>query len=143
LDPYLIDMILGICLLVMFFVAGIGGGPILSYWLNPLRKHMDEKTKREVLYGVPSLTHFLGLLVPCLFMTTATFFTHPTALETQLLGDPSLREPIGLLMFAARYGTFVLLGMMLVTHLLLKYVRPLREFAYSKSPQIATDLYAR
>lgn len=143
LEPYLIDMTLGICLLTMFFVSGIGFGPILSYWLNPLRKHMDEKTKHEVLYGFPSLTHFFGLLVPCLFSTAATFFTHPTSLDTQLLGDPSLREPIGLLMFAARYGTFVLLGMMLVAHLLLKYVRPLRDLAYAKSPQIAADLYAR
>jgi len=133
-------MILGVCLLVMFFVTGLGSGPILSYWLNPMRGHMDEKTKRGILFGVPSMTHFFGMLVPCLVMTVGSFFAYP---EGMLLGDPSLREPIGLLFFAARYGTFVLLGVMLATHLVLRFVKPVRKAVYAKSPQIATDLYAR
>lgn len=97
------------------------------------------KTRREVLSGAPSVFHFFGLLVPCLLMTVSSFLTSP---ERTPFGDPSLRESIGLLFFAARYGTFMLLGGMVLMHLLLKYVKPIRRAAFAKSPQVAADLYA-
>jgi hypothetical protein len=122
----------------MFLVFGLGAGPMFSYMVHPLRKYINEQTKRGALFGVPSVVHFFGIFIPCVLMTVASFF----GLAEHVLGDPGLREPIGLLMFAARYGTFIILGAMALSHLSLKYIAPLRNAIYARSPQVATDLYA-
>lgn len=139
MNPYILNLILGLCLGTIFIVIGLASGPLLTYWLHPNKRYMDPKTRREVLNGVPSVTHFFGILIPALVMTIGTFLAQPSSAGFAPDVNPAT---IGSLMFVARYGSVLMIGTMVLSWFLLKYVRPLRRVLYRRAPQAAADLYA-
>lgn len=136
INLYVFDITMGSAFGLMFFVVGLSCGPMLSYFLQPLRQHIEPSTKQNVLYGVPSIFYFCFYLISALALTIFSFFLKFKGLT--VAPEP---EPIGVLFFAVRYGTGLLLGGMLVAHLLLKHSMLVRKFWFSKQEQIAADLY--